>query len=220
MIKHIPSMRAAAVVWLVSYIFFLLTLANNFSASHDSINYLLHITRGEHLFHQHHLLYHFLANKWLTVFSALFNGAPQHYIIEAFTALWGSLNIAVCYLLLRNRFNVKPALAIAGVSAIAFSFGTWFYSVNIEVYAPPVFFMLCALYVITNKDFHRRQVVSVAVLQSLAILFHQLNVLFVLVVIYWIITRRDRSGFGTHFIRWQTKPGWRCRKICWRRISI
>ena len=98
MIKHIRNMRGAVVVWLVTYIFFLLTLANNFSASHDSINYLLHITRGEHLFHQHHLLYHFLAHKWLQVFSAIFPNVAGHLIIEAFTAFWGSANLALCYL--------------------------------------------------------------------------------------------------------------------------
>lgn len=195
MIKHIRNMQGAAAVWLVSLLFFLLTLANNFSASHDSINYLLHITRGDHLFHQHHLLYHYLANKWLFFLSIVFRQTPQYLIIEAFTAFWGSLNLALCYLFFRNRFNLAFPLSICGTAIIAFSFGTWFYSVNIEVYAPPVFFILCTLYIITRKHFTPNSVAAVAVLQSFAILFHQLNVLFTLVVVYWLLSAGSRHFF-------------------------
>lgn len=199
MVKHIRNMQGAVAVWLVSFLFFLLTLANNFSASHDSINYLLHITRGDHLFHQHHLLYHFLANKWLQGFSNIFTRIPDYRIIEAFTAVWGSLNLAMCYLFFRNRFNLGIPLSVAGIATIAFSFGTWFYSVNIEVYAPPVFFILCALYVITRKHFSQKDVALVAMLQSLAILFHQLNVLFTIIIVYWLITVTGKQFFKSAF---------------------
>lgn len=195
MTPPISTKRDALAVWLGSYIFFLFTLANNFSASHDSINYLLAITKGEHLFHQHHLLYHFLAHYWLRLFQPIFSSTPEHYIIESFTALWGSGNIAVCYLFFRNRFGLTVPLAIAGVSVIAFSYGAWFYSVNIEVYAPPVFFILCALYKMTNSQPSQRDVIIVAVLQSFAVLFHQLNVLFTVTVIYWLYVNRLFSSF-------------------------
>jgi hypothetical protein len=193
MIKHIRNMRGAVVVWLVTYIFFLLTLANNFSASHDSINYLLHISRGEHLFHQHHLLYHFLAHKWVFVFSAIFSDVPKHLIIEAFTAFWGSANLALCYLFFRDRFNLPVLLSAAGVAVIAFSYGTWFYSINIEVYAPPIFFILSALYVIARKELRTNDIVLIAFLHSAAILLHQLNILFTVVVLFWIFTKYKRS---------------------------
>ena len=124
MIKPINGMRGAVMVWLMSYVFFLLTLANNFSASHDSINYLNGIVKGEHLFHPHHLLYHYYAHLWLLLFSKIFTGVPQHYIIESFTAVWGSGILAVCYLFFRVRFNLTHAVSPLAITLIAFSYGT------------------------------------------------------------------------------------------------
>lgn len=181
---------AAFSVWAVSYLFFLLTLANNFSASHDSINYLNHIVKGEHLFHQHHLLYHFLANKWLHIFQPVLISVPEHYLIESFTAVWGSGVLAVCYLFFRNRFFLPPGLSVLGIMLIAFSYGTWFYSINIEVYTPPLFFLLWSLYVITRREPLRNDIWRIALLHSLAILFHQVNVLFGFVILQWIYANR------------------------------
>jgi hypothetical protein len=111
MMKRIKSIRGALMVWLISYLFFLATLANNFSASHDSINYLLGIVAGQHLFHQHHLFYNFLAHEWLVLLRPMLPGVSEHYIVESFTALWGSSTLAVCYLFFRNRFYLSRTLA-------------------------------------------------------------------------------------------------------------
>jgi hypothetical protein len=181
---------AACLIWAITYLFFLFTLANNFSASHDSINYLNNIVNGKHLFHQHHLLYHFLANKWLHLLQPLFHEVPEHYLIESFTAIWGSGALAVCYLFFRNRFFLPNALSVFGVMLIAFSYGTWFYSVNIEVYTPPLFFLLWSLYIITRKEPQRNDIWRIAMLHSMAILFHQVNVLFGFVVLQWIYANR------------------------------
>lgn len=204
MTTPISSKAGALAVWVVAYIFFLFSLANNFSASHDSINYLNHITKGEHLFHQHHLLYHFLANKWLQLFGPLFASVPQHYIVESFTAFWGSGTLAVCYLFFSNRFYLGRLVSVLGIAVIAFSYGTWFYSVNVEVYAPPLFFLLTALYVITKKSPQKNDIWLIAVLHSLAILFHQVNVLFGFVVLQWIYINRKNAPAGLSFLKYFT----------------
>ena len=202
MTTPISSKAGASAVWVVSYIFFLLSLANNFSASHDSINYLNHIVKGEHLFHQHHLLYHFLANRWLQLFGPLFSTVPQHYIVESFTAFWGSGTLAVCYLFFRNRFYLAPLVSALGVAVIAFSYGAWFYSVNVEVYTPPLFFLLTSLYVITRKAPRKNDIWLIALLHSLAILFHQVNVLFGFVILQWIYVNRKNFPIGTSFLKY------------------
>src|SRR5690348_14382741 len=202
MVKPINGKRGAVVVWLISYIFFLLTLANNFSASHDSISYMIGIVNGTHLFHPHHLLYHYYAHLWLGLFRHIFPGISDHYIIESFTAVWGSGILAVSYLFLRNRFNLTQGLAALSVTLIAFSFGTWFYSVNIEVYAPPLFFILCTLFIITKKQPVQSDVWKVAILHSFAILFHQVNILFTPVVLYWIFHNRARLNFASSFLKY------------------
>jgi hypothetical protein len=203
MMKSSSRIRGALIVWIASYLFFIVMLVNNFSASHDSIHYLHNIVRGENLFHQHHLLYHFLANQWFRFWTGFFGCEAhhplatggllycrQHYIIESFTALWGSSVLTVVYLFFRNRFHLTRNACLLGTTIVAFSYGVWFYSVNVEVYMPPLFFILWSLYVLTNKDFSVKDIWKIAVLHSLAILFHQVNILFTIVVLYVLIRNR------------------------------
>lgn len=202
MIRPINSMRGAVMVWLISYVFFLLTLVNNFSASHDSINYLIGIANGQHLFHPHHLLYHYYAHLWLILFKNIFPAVAEHYIIESFTAVWGSSILAVCYLFFRNRFKLSQSVSAMAITLIAFSYGIWFYSVNIEVYAPPIFFILCCLYIITKHEPVHSDVWKVAILQSFAILFHQVNILFTLIVIYWLFMNRRKLNVVSSYLKY------------------
>ena len=175
-------------VFLVSYLFFLLTLAENFSGPHDSINYLNGIVNGYPLINQHHLLYHVTAHYWLVLVQPLFSSVHNYYIIEAFTALWGSGSLVTVYCFFRKRFNLPVLHSAAGTSVVAFSYGFWFYSVNIEVYAPPLFFLLVALYVMTRPVFRKGDITKIIILHVLAILFHQINILFGIIVLYkfWI----------------------------------
>ncbi len=53
-----------------------------------------------------------------------------------------------------------------------------------------MFFILWCLYIVTQKDFKRNDVLKVAVLHSLAILFHQVNILFSLIIIYAVVINR------------------------------
>lgn len=202
--KPSNTVSGALFVWVASYLFFLFSLASNFSASHDSINYLKGIVSGKQLFHQHHLLYNYLAHQWLKILSPVLPEVADHFIIEAFTALWGSCTLSVCYLLFRKRFNLSRSLAAIGVSVIAFSYGTWFYSVNVEVYAPPLFFISVALNIITKKAAHAQDVWKVSILHSLSVLFHQVNILFGFVVLYWIFRNRNVLKFYPSFFRYAT----------------
>jgi uncharacterized integral membrane protein len=89
-----------------------------------------------------------------------------------------------------------------GVSVIAFSYGAWFYSVNVEVYTPPLFFLLTSLYVITRKAPRKNDIWLIALLHSLAILFHQVNVLFGFVILQWIYVNRKNFPIGTSFLKY------------------
>lgn len=182
-------------VYTLALIFFLCTLAENFSGPHDSIGYLNGIVTGKHLFHPHHILYHFITHYWLVFARSIAGGIPDYYLVEAFTALWGSGIITVVYTFFRKRFGLTVPIAALGASIIAFSYGLWFYSVNIEVYAPPMFFLLLCLYILTKKDFRQRDVVSVALLHVMALLFHQVHILFTPVVLYTIWRERRKIHF-------------------------
>ncbi|MFM9909910.1 MAG: hypothetical protein ACKVOW_11200 [Chitinophagaceae bacterium] len=173
-------------VWVFTgaFIFFLLTLAENFSGPHDSITYLNGIVDGYPLVNQHHLLYHYAAYCWLQIWHFIFPTVKDYYIIEAFSSLWGSCSLVVLYSFFRTRFNLTASQSISAILVIAFSYAFWFYSVNIEVYAPPLFFVLLALYYISKERLSHSDWWKVILLHVLAIVFHQVNALFVVVIFY------------------------------------
>src|SRR5215831_19153672 len=197
-----PRVPERLLVYTGFFIFFLLTLASNFSGPHDSIGYLNGIVKGSPLFHQHHLLYHFTAHYWLMFTERLLPGVKVYFLVELFTAVWGSGSMVIIYSFFRDRFNLTPLLSIAGTTVIAFSYGIWFYSVNIEVYAPPMFFLLLALYILTKEDFNRSDVWKVIILHCLAILFHQVNILFTLVILYKFWKLRKKISLPLSVLRY------------------
>ncbi len=69
-----PGIPEQLVVFTGSFIFFLCTLAANFSGPHDSIGYLNGMVTGKHLFHPHHLIYHFVTHYWLVFVQPIFPG--------------------------------------------------------------------------------------------------------------------------------------------------
>ncbi len=182
------------VVFVAGLVIFLSTLVANFSGPHDSINYLNQIVEGKHLFHQHHLLYHFTAHLWYALWHPLFPGVRDYYIVESFTAFWGALNVLVIYFFLRKRFSLSILNATLVLSVVVFTYGFWLYSTNVEVYAPPMFFLLCCLFLLTGPR-PEKKIFYIALLHSLAILFHQVHVLFVVVVLYKIFTFRSLKAF-------------------------
>ena len=171
MIKPIGNLRGAVVVWLISYVFFLLTLANNFSASHDSIHYLLNIISGQHLFHQHHLLYFYYAHTWMELFKLIFPSVPEYYLIESFTAVWGSANLAVCYLFFRNRFGLTSTHG--GYRHSAYRLFLWRMVLQREhrgICATDIFSYYAHFISLQERMPKPSDVWKVAVLQSMAIL--------------------------------------------------
>lgn len=170
------------------YIFFsalalyLFSLQNNFSAAHDSITYLNSIVSGKDLFHPHHILYNFTARLWFLFLRFLFPAISDHLAIESLSAIAGSGVLVLCYLFFTRRFRLTATYSCIATAAIAFSYGVWSYSSNIEVYAPAIFFALLVIYRITKAGLDNRYVYVTAVYHALAILFHQVHVLLLVVV--------------------------------------
>ena len=172
------------------FFFFLLTLTNNFSSSHDSIDYLNSLESGTELFHPHHLVYHIVTYWLFKLLHGILPFVQNHYLIEAMSAAWGAGILVNVFRILRNRFLLDSVTAFIGTCLPAFSFGMWFYSTNIEVYMPPLFFLTLCLYLLTKTDFTRKDLILVICLHTLAILFHQVNIIFTPIVLWKIWTMR------------------------------
>ncbi|HSB92377.1 MAG TPA: hypothetical protein VLC28_04635, partial [Flavitalea sp.] len=182
-------------IFFSSLAVFLFSLQRNFSAAHDSITYLNHISEGNNLFHPHHLLYNFTARGWLLIGRLLMPAGSDYIIIEMLSALFGSALLTICYLFFRRRASLSATLSSLATVVIAFSYGVWSYSTNIEVYAMPTFFSILVLYTITNPVLGDRKLVEAGLYTTLAILFHQVHVLLLAVAIFYLARRlpRDRQ---------------------------
>jgi hypothetical protein len=93
------------IVFFLFNFFFLLTLANNFSAPHDAIDYLNAIETGKDLFNPHHVLYHITTYWLLSVLKTIFTSVPHFYLIEAIDGFWGAMILTVVFLFFRRRFQ-------------------------------------------------------------------------------------------------------------------
>jgi hypothetical protein len=143
-----------------------------------------------HLWHPHHLVYHELTYYWLHFLKIFFPHVLEYFLVESFSSVFGAATIATVFLFFRNRFNLPLLTSWLGTSIVAFSYGIWFYSINVEVYAPSLFLTVASLYQLARKDWDARAVWLTAILHSLAILFHQMNILFTPIVIYKIVEQR------------------------------
>ena len=180
------------IVFLFFLLVYLLTLTSNFTGPHDSMAYLQMLKTENHLWHPHHLLYHQLSYYWLHLLKPIFPAVPEYFLVESFSSLFGAGTITVTFLFFRNRFHLPILTSWLGASIIAFSYGVWFYSVNVEVYAPSLFFTALTLYQLTKREWDARAVWLSAIFHSLAILFHQMNILMTPIVIYKIFEQRKQ----------------------------
>src|SRR2546430_8246286 len=194
------------IIYLFFFIIFLLTLTSNFTGPHDSMTYLQMLRTREHLWHPHHLLYHQLSYYWLHLLKLVFPGLPDYFLVESFSSVFGAGTITVVYLFFRNRFNLPTLTCWLGCAIVAFSYGIWFYSINVEVYAPSLFLTICCFYILAKKEWSARDVWLAAFLHSFAILFHQMNILFTPIVLYKIIEQR-KNIFVLKSIFWYALTG-------------
>ncbi len=188
-------------VFTGSFIFFLLTLVENFSASHDSINYLVGISEGKNLVHPHHLFYHIVVYGWVQLLQRIFPEIPDYYLAASFSAFCGSAILTLAWQFFTRRFLLNSGQALAGVLVIAFSYGTWFYSVNIEVYTAPLFFILLCIYYLSGPV-SPRTINKLFFFHCCAILFHQVNILFalILIVYIWTVLKEQRYKYLLQYL--------------------
>lgn len=179
-----------AALFLGVAVWYVLTMPHNFSAAHDSMEYLTEIESG-FFFHPHHLLYNAVAALWLAVIRMV-PGAPMPATaIQLLNILFGAGSVVMVYLLFRRRFGIPDPPATLLALLPASSFGLWFYSSTIEVYIIPLFFLLGSLYLITIPSISRGHVRMAGLAHAAAVLFHQAHVLFGAAILWNVFARRE-----------------------------
>jgi hypothetical protein len=182
-------------VFLFFFTFFVLNLTSNFSGPHDSMGYLNDLQKGRDLFPAHHLLYHYMDFQILHFLRHIFWYTADYYLVEMIDTFWGCLGLAVLYKIFSHRMNMTSTESFFGTAVAAFSFGMWFYCSNIEVYMPPLFFLLFGLYLCMKNQLQSRDVLLLTFVHCLAVLFHQANVLFAPIVLWKFWDSRKNIPF-------------------------
>ncbi|HYF33173.1 MAG TPA: hypothetical protein VD993_18740 [Chitinophagaceae bacterium] len=187
LLRYSDSPRSVFIVFLLIY---LLTLTSNFTGPHDSMAYLNMLGSDHGLWHPHHLLYHVLSKYWLQFWKLIFPGVADYYLVESFSSVWGAATLSMVFIFFRRRFGLPTLTAWLGTAVAGFSYGIWFYSVNVEVYMPSLFFTVWSLYILSINEWTSKQVWRIGAVHSLAVLFHQMNILLAPIVIYKIVSQR------------------------------
>lgn len=199
---HRPRLgRETALVGLVALCTYASTISAIPALTHDSLMYADAIEQGgAALFHPHHLAYNAAARVWLDLAHGLgITGSPLR-IIAMFNAVLGACAVSLVWLILRLRAGLPRPLAAAGTAGAGLSFGVWFYSVSVEVYLLALVVLLATFLVLSAPTLSPRRFAVVGALNGAAVLSHQINVLFAVVVLVAAMLRVDR-------------------RVAWRRVT-
>ena len=180
---------------------FLLTAPANHTEAEDAYQYarLAEQGRGAELFHFHHLLY-------LPVMQGLFRllqGAG--YAGRAFPLLMGvsmvcgALTVCLFTSLLARQRGVAGALPFS--LGLLFSYGFWRYACEAEIYIPAALFAVGAFWLASDSAKGVWRTVATAVMASLGILLHLVNVIPLAggMTLYYILRRRFKAA-GAHLL--------------------
>jgi hypothetical protein len=180
------------IVFLTIFALYTLTIPHNFSAAPDSIQLIYDIDRGD-LFSPHHLLYNWLASYWVKGWRLLGVLSDSAQLVQMLNIIFGAMALSIFYLILNRRIGFNKFQALTGTALPAFSFGVWFYSSTIEVYIIPLFFLLLCFYLLTSSQYNITNIILIGITHGLALLFHQLNILFFPVVVFALARKNNNA---------------------------
>jgi len=193
--------------WLVPLLLFLgflglylatLTRVHTF----DALSYILDVDRKPwpELFHPHHLAYGPLGAlvKHIAQGSGLAGSAALP--LQLTNVLAGALGVAFCYRV-TQRTSGRVDLALVAALLLGGSYAYWYYAVEVEVYTIAVLFLLLVLGLMPGllQRPAPRDWLALGLLQSLAVLFHQTNILLCgpILLLWWLadwpVERRRRA---------------------------
>ena len=183
------------VVAAIAGVVYALSLSATPALTHDGPGYLGAIQAGGNaLYHPHHLAYNVVARGWLDLWQALGVDADAFRIVEALNAVFGATAAALVWVILRWRAQLTRPVAAAGTVGAGLSYGFWFYSVSVEVYLLPLMLLLAAFLVLTTPTPSVRMLAVVGLINGLAVVAHQVNVLFAAVVVAVTVRDVDRRA--------------------------
>lgn len=151
----------------------------------DAVNYALMIEKEtpSALFHPHHLLYNSLGRLLLNIAVSGNWQIPVLHLLGTLSSIFGISGIILFTITISNLTR-KKVLTLIIPLFLAFSYSYWYSSLNAESYIIALFFLMICLYLLIKLDhsFRWHLIFFLAIAHSLATLFHQTHILFLMPV--------------------------------------
>ncbi len=169
---------SSALVFVTSLTLYLLTLTH--AHTFDALSYALAVDTKpwQELFHPHHLGYGPLGAGVLRVTQAMGWSGSAVLPMQVVNALAGATGVALFFGLIRVVTR-RADLALVGALLLGGSYASWSYAVEVEVYTIATVFLIGCLWLIIRllRAPGVGVCVALGVVQGLAVLFHQTNML-------------------------------------------
>lgn len=181
------------------YIFSLIYLIFNsffiskcFAITHDSIYYLDALLERPFELFPHHLLFLPFVSILSNIIMSL--GVNSKAVAASIVNLLaGSITLFIIYNILIKNFRFDRIAARITVLFCAFSYGFWFYNLNIETYILPLPFLFTSIYFLTRNQQTNLSLLVAAVFGGIAVLFHQLHGLYGVVVVIFLLLQNNQG---------------------------
>ncbi len=189
----------------LSFLIFLLTRAG--FHTFDGIAYVRDMGKPlSALVLPHHLIYEPTVLGFYKIWQAFGWTGEADAPAQVLSSLAGAGGLALFYKLTWMWTSSRPA-ALLSTLALAFSYGYWFYSVEVDIYLPPLFFLLLAAWLFTRVVKASGGPVLmyylIGLAHAFAILIHQAALFIVPAFLLglWLIPRENRERL-LHVVRY------------------
>jgi len=182
--------------FLIPLAVYLATIPGNVTEANDAFWYALAAEDPAYpWFHHNHMLY-FPVIKWFNEFLVLSGYVERTYGALVYLHIFvGALSIPLFYLFLHARLKVDTIAAFVGALLLAFSYGFWRYSAEVEIPVWTTLSSLALLYLGFRESCTARQAFGLGLIAAVAILFHGLNAFLACTIIPLRLLRRSGWAF-------------------------
>jgi hypothetical protein len=161
----------------------------------DALSYVTSVERKPwtEVFHPHHLGYGPLGAMILLVGRLLGYAGGVALPLQIFNALAGAAGVALLFVVAR-RLTGRTDLGLVAALLLGSAYAYWYYAVEIEVYTAATLLLLLCLSILIelNERPTKRGLLLLGLVQGGAVLFHQTNVLFCIVVLTTLLASYSR----------------------------
>ena len=197
-IKIIP------VVSIFIVTFLLLFMLRATQQTGDSLSYALSAKTGQRMFHPHHLLFTPIIYLSYSAITLICKSCDVIFAAQLHNIILATVVILSFYVILKDVIVFSSFFSTLLTILLLISRGILVFSTQIEVYIPAtacltLFVLIMTTRLMSNK-FDNAKVIALLLLLTMAIFYHQTNVLFCIPFSYYFIATQNKQRYKSLII--------------------